>query len=66
MRKKYWYAVQSGKDFAWDYGAYRYSEARKMATALHKENPDDEVRICYIDEACNFCDDVDIIYEGKK
>lgn len=64
MAKRF-YAVQHGNDNACDFGSTVKREARKMATELHKEYPEDEIRVIYCTTEDNFCDQEVIIYPAK-
>lgn len=61
------YAVQVGDNNVWDYGSSNYSEATIMAEteAANHDNDGMEIRIAYIDEDANYCDEVETIREGK-
>lgn len=60
---KYFYAVEHGDDFSNDNGSTVKREARKMATALHREFPGEEIRVTKVDESGEFCAQW-IVYNG--
>lgn len=60
---KYFYAVEHGDDYSNDNGSTVKREARKMATALHREFPGEEIRITKVDEGGEFCAQW-IVYNG--
>ena len=65
--KKTWYAVQIGEEDAWDRGSFDYNEAVEMAERA-ADDPDYaglEVRLLYIDEKYNVCDDIEYYADGR-
>ena len=63
---KRWYAVQHGDNFDTDNGSTVKREAMKLARELHKDYPDEEIRICYCREDDDYCEREEIIYEGRR
>lgn len=65
---KKWYAVQSGSDYDWDYGAGNLAEATKMANKLACDARFDgeEIRIVLIDDENKVAIDELIVREGTR
>lgn len=61
---KRFYAVQHGDNYDWDNGSYDYDEALAIAHDWAEWEPDEEIRIAFIDEDEGFCDDVKIVREA--
>ena len=61
-----WYAVQHGDNFEIDFGSTVKLEACKMARELHKEYPDEEIRIALCTTESDFCDGEIIVYNGTR
>ena len=64
--KRTWYAVQHGDNFESDNGSTVKREAYKMARALHKEYPNEEIRIALCTTESDFCDGEIIVYNGAR
>ena len=60
------YAVQHGDCFECDYGSTVKREALKMAKALHKEYPGEEIRLCLCREDDDYCEGEIIVFRGKR
>ena len=61
-----WYAVQHGDDYDCGYGSTVKREAMKMARALHKDYPDDEIRLCLCRCGDDYCDGEIVVFDGKE
>lgn len=61
-----WYAVQHGNNFESDFGSTVNHEAYKMARALHKEYPNEEIRIALCTIESDFCEGEIIVYNGTR
>lgn len=68
MNKKYFYAVQVGSNYDWDYGSENYEEAVKIAEAeaADQENDGLEIRIAKIDVERNECEKVEYFREADN
>ena len=64
--KRTWYAVQHGDNFESDLGSTVKREAYKMARALHKEFPKEEIRIALCTTEGDFCEGEIIVYNGIR
>ena len=64
--KRTWYAVQHGDNFESDFGSTVKREAYKMARALHKDYPTEEIRIALCTTASDFCESEIIVYNGTR
>ena len=64
--KRTWYAVQHGDNLESDFGSTVKREAYKMARELHKEYPDEEIRIALCTTESDFCDGEIIVYNGTR
>ena len=64
--KRTWYAVQHGDNFESDFGSTVKREAYKMARALHKEYPNEEIRLALCTTESDFCEDEIIVYNGAR
>lgn len=58
---KNWYAVQHGDDYASDYGSTVKREAMRMAKAMCKEYPNEEIRIAVCTTDSDYCQEEIII-----
>ena len=65
-KMKKFYAVQHGKDYSCDYGSTIKREALKMAKALAKEYPKEEIRIAICTTNDDFCEKEIIIQSGTN
>ena len=63
--KKTWYAVQHGDNYESDFGSTVKREAMKLARQLHKEYPDEEIRIAICTTDSDFCEGEIIVYDAK-
>ena len=64
--KRTWYAVQHGDNFERDFGSTVKREAYKMERALHKEYPNEEIRIALCTTESDFCEGEIIVYDGTR
>ena len=58
------YAVQNGTDYACDYGSTVKRTAYQMARALHKQYPEDEIRIAICTTDDDYVEEEIILYKG--
>ena len=65
MSKRF-YAVQVGDDFASDNGSTVKRTALRMARALAKKNPGQEVRIAYCSTDSDYCENEEIVQHGER